>query len=503
MLLLIREKIMRLPLEITPELNKYSHYESEDDLLKELKKHPHELRSFFLYACDDETWSEMHSESMKEILTWLTEANLQRKFPQEFFLPLIGPIQKHISLLQPIIPRDLNLKNEQNDYFISSFLLTNQSFYFRRRVLNEIRDIKNPTLKVDEVQFNILEMINEQIMTGEIQNLWKSQPDELWRIIEVVVPLGIHTIVEACEIVLRRYIDRNNVYAILITAHQKRLQLLQNASIEFMNNIESDIRLIITPVEFLMIEFLNFKDRAFAVFEKLSSEITHLAFSNELPAESNFIAVIHQCPKLIGLDLSDSTKVSDALENIPERVKEIRLSHCRWINNRSLEILAMKLPMLSTLDLSNNDQLTYTLWNELQKFKRLTSLDISHCYQVGDNELKMILQGSPRLVELKLVDCQKITPDGFFEIGKRLLDLAILNISRTLISDAALIDMMTRCKNLYSIDISRCLSISEKGVLEGIRNCPSLKIVKISNTRLSQSGIEQIRLNNPYLNISI
>ena len=399
---------MQLPIEISSELKKYEKFHSDEELLEELQKHPAELMSFFLAACEDETWIDAHSTFMKGILDWLTEANINRNFSYDFFHKVVGSIQKHINVLKSFIPLDLQLKIEQTDYPINSLLLSQQSFYFRRRIMNECRGLKNRLIKIEGVPLNILQLIDEFIFTGEIKDLWKFQPDELWEIIDYIVPLDFPPIVEACEVVLRRYIDRNYVLDMLIKAHRKFLQILQNACIEFINGMDVRVRLNITPVEYLSLEFLDYKDRAFEVFDKLAPVITHLVFSREMATDPHFRLLVNKCPKLIGLDLSDSSIASDYLSDIPERVKELHLSSCLWISNAAMKTLSIACPKLTKLDISNNDQLTYAIWSELQRFKKITFLDISRCFQVGDNELRIILQACPKLVELNIIDCQKI-----------------------------------------------------------------------------------------------
>lgn len=490
---------MQLPSEIEPSLKKYAQYVKDEDLFEELKKNPSELISFFHYACADETWAEEHSTILKSILSWLTEENIMQNFPNEFFQPIIDPLHKHIHVLKPTIPLDLLVKVDQEEYSISSLLLSIQSSYFRRRILHERRG-KNPVLKIYEIPLSFLKLVDEFIISGEIKDLWKMQPDELWALIDALNPLDLFPIVEACEVVLRRYIDRSNAFDMLIKAHQKHLQLLQNVCEEFINDLDRGVRLVITPVENLSLEFLDYKDNAFVAFNKVKDEMTHLIFSGEMAVSSQFKLAVNSCPKLKGLDLSDSIGVS-YLESIPDHVQELYLSRCRWINNAEMQTLSLASPDVIKLDLSNNDQLTYAIWSELRRFKNLTSLDVSRCFQIGDNELRIILQACPKLLELKMVDCQKISPDGFFEIGKLVPGLSLLNLSRTLVSDAALIDILVHCKSLLNLDISRCYGVSDKGVLEGIRHCPSLKTIHLTNTGLTLSGIEQIKKHYPSLNI--
>lgn len=492
---------MLLPLEIPLELKKYEKYQTDQELVEEIQKHPAELKTFFLYACEDETWAESHLFALIGLLNWLTEAHLNRNFPSVFFDHLLTPIQKHIHVLKPLIPLDLNIKIDNRENLTNSLLLSLQSHYFRRRLMNECRGKKNPVINVTEIPVPIFQLINEFIFMGEIKDLWKTPADELWAIIAAVAPFGFSPLVEAIEKVLRRYIDRSQAFEMLIRAHRKHLQILQNACIEFINPLDLGVRLQITPVEYLSMEFLDYKDYALEAFKQLSSDITHLVFSREMTIDPQFKIVINKSPKLIGLDLSDSTIASTDLIEIPERIQELHLSHCVWVNKSTMQILSTACPKLSLLDLSSNSPLTYAVWSELQRFKKLIILDISRCSQVSDSELRIILQACPKLVELKLVDCQKITPEGFFEIGKLLPELSLLNASRTLISDTALIDLMARCKNLYSLDLSRCFDISDKGVMEGIRNCPGLKIIYIGNSGVTANGISQIRNNYPYLNI--
>ena len=53
------------------ELKKYENCHAEKKLLDELKQQPDELVSFFLYPCEDETWTESHSSFMQGIFLWI------------------------------------------------------------------------------------------------------------------------------------------------------------------------------------------------------------------------------------------------------------------------------------------------------------------------------------------------------------------------------------------------------------------------------------------------
>lgn len=492
---------MLLPEEISPNLKFYANFESEKECLEALYKSPVDLFSFFVAACADESWVDSHTVSMKGLFQWITDAQVQRNFPQELFKSLIPTIQLNHQRLKPFIPLDLVLKMDTMDYPINSLLLSQQSFYFRRRIINESNLDQNRVLIIDEIPEGFIGYIDEFILSGSVKDLWKFPPDELWEIINCLSPLGFTALIEASEQVLRRYIDRQNVLEMLLKAHINHLQILQDACIEFLNQLEMGVRLNITSVEYLSLEFLNFRSPAFEVFDAIVHEITHLTFSHQLPADPNFKSVIHRCPHLICLDFTDSTHPPDDFYDIPNQMTEIRLSHCQWVDSGMLHAISKNLPSITILDLSSNDQLTYSVLSELSKFKKLGVLNISRCFQLGDVELKILLQACPKLYELQLSDCHKISPDGFFEIGKSLTDLSILNISRTSISDASLIDLMMRCRSLYILDISRCPGISEKGVMEGIRSCPSLRKMIVRNSGITNHEMDQIKKHFPYVKV--
>lgn len=484
---------MEMPSGIPLEFEKYKAAINDNELFEKLREHPEELTQFFTIAAEDETWCEDHSIFIKAFFLWLTKVNMDGIFSHERFLSLVPIIHKRINMLRPFIPLDLLIRSGDQEYLLNSLLVAKQSQYFERRLFNECRGQEEPFLRIDPISTIILSLLEEFCFTGEIKDLWKLNANELFDVIEQIKPFGIPGITQSCEMVLKRYIDRDNVFDRLIAAHQKSLQILQDACIEFINELNTGVKLIITPVEKLSLEFLNFKTSAMETFQKLSIYITHLAFAKDLPAQQNFVTVINLCPQLVGLDLSDSTVPSTHFDELPERIKELYISRCPWISNAMLQTLSAACPNIYKLDISSNDPLTYAIWSEINKFKNLKILNVSRCFQIGDHELKMILEAAPKVVELHLVDCQRISQDAFFEIPKKLKDLTVLDISKTLISDAALIDIMIHCKSLMILNLSRCYNISDKAVMEGIRNSAMLKQIDLTNSNISPHTLEQIK----------
>lgn len=99
------------------------------------------------------------------------------------------------------------------------------------------------------------------------------------------------------------------------------------------------------------------------------------------------------CPAIIALSLSENRKVT----------------------NEGLEILAL-FPQLVELNLSSCD-LTNEGLHHLSKLSRLEKLDLSYCNRINDLAFK-ILRSLPRLRELNLKGCARITHGGIARLGK-------------------------------------------------------------------------------------
>jgi hypothetical protein len=115
-----------------------------------------------------------------------------------------------------------------------------------------------------------------------------------------------------------------------------------------------------------------------------------------------------------------------------------------------------ELPRLTRLDLARTKINDRTI-ESLGGLRGLQRLDLS-ATQVTDDGLKA-LEGIERLTGLYLGSCD-ITDDGLARIVERHPDLAILDISRTLITPEAL-PLLTRLPNLWRLELSQELVCRE------------------------------------------
>ena len=144
--------------------------------------------------------------------------------------------------------------------------------------------------------------------------------------------------------------------------------------------------------------------------------------------------------------------------------------------------------------LRKNTHLNYQFWGELAKFKQIVKLDLSNCTQIHDAELSIILRGLPFLKEFYLAGCKKINEGGFIELAKSLGKLTYLDVSRTNLSDTALVEIVSSCRYLTNLNSSSCPYLTEKGILAALKNS-SLQSLNINHCSVSELFIREIRSN--------
>ena len=135
----------------------------------------------------------------------------------------------------------------------------------------------------------------------------------------------------------------------------------------------------------------------------------------------------------------------------------LSLTWCKYLENEDMEAIATCFPNLET--------------NQSWKMSYLRHLDLSNCRRVADAGLAIIGQNCPNLQELILNGCSQITDLGIqilsYNIGgsPNCPQLQTLNLSGTRITDQAIAYIIRFCRDIQSLDLSYCESITDKGVI--------------------------------------
>lgn len=493
---------MLMPALLPQDLFVYSTCETEDSLFNLLVRKPQDFIIFFDYACDDETWSQKFADFMRKALTWITAQSFQGKLSGEFLQRAAQSIRAHFDNLHTSLPYNLIFKLEETSIKVNSALYSSASHFFADLVRRECFDKKNFKLEFPSVSYSeIFRFVEEYVNTGGVAGLWKLDQIQLLRILHYSTHVQMPGLSELCEEILSRYITVQNTFAMLSLAHQENLNKLKSACFHFINAQDFGIQLELCGQGTVGCQFIKFTEQAMDVFEKIRHLITHLLFKDDVPSNPHFGRVVRECPNLIALDISHTNYYTEYMTAVPSDLQELNVSACEWISAHYLKKIVELCPHLHKILLASNVQLTAHGWGELMRLRQLTALDITRCQQVRDEDFKIILHACGGVTELNVEDCKLISDRAFFELARTCQRLQKLNLSRTNIGDASIVEIISRCRNINTLDLTRCENITDKGVFELTRHGFNLQEINLTNCHVSKSTLEEIHKQRPMLKI--
>lgn len=502
---------MLLPGTLPPELLPYASVENEAELFNQLSKHAEHIILFFEIASENETWSEQHAGFMGKVIDWCTKHFLDERLSILSAERIAAAIRKHFSIFRSILPSDLTIHMQGHQVVVNSLILSVSSEVFRERIRIECHIQGGSSLVCNEVSFALFHHIVECAYTGMALNLWRERQEDLMSLLRFCSLYKLVELMEICEETLRRYINRSNALEMLEMSYKESWNHLKKHCMEILNEQSLGVNFfvvqvgndsgILEPINPFGMEFLAFSESALELFEHVKRFITHLICGGALTEETPFSYVVSSCPNLVALDISHTRAFSDRLSDIPSDLIELDLSQCPWLTNSVLHRMVLICPHLKRLKLQSNVQLTYLGWSELQKLRQLQAVDISRCHQVNDEDFVMILKACGHVVEFRADECKKLTDRAFFSLAKSMPQVLVLSVGRCHLSDGMLLEIVVHCRHLFSLNLTKCLDITEKGLLKVIQQTRELRRLNVSQCRLSDEEIARIRKSYPLLRI--
>jgi len=486
---------MLLPPLVSDQFPYLKSYSEEDTLLSDLKKNPRELLRFFENVIEFDSWCEQHHNLIKGALNWFTDEFSQDRLSIEYAQRVAKGIQEHYSTLDKFLPRDLSLVFHKREYEINSLMLGVSSPVFRQRLIDE----KRKKMVIDDVTVEEFIAIGEFIETGTTWKLWRKSQEALIKSLTEAEQWKMADLEKAIQEALCRYVDETNFIELLILSYKKYWLLLKQECMNWINKEDYGIRMVDEGPDYLALEFLDYRQKAMDLFIDLREYITHIASTGVGLQEQEFRDVINQCPNLIGVNIAHTSSYSENLKYFPSSLQQLDVSKCGWLTANYLRELIQTCPRLNRLNVGSNSQLNYNAWSEILRLKELTWLDISRSRHLTFEDFKIILKGCRLVTYLNVEDCTSLSEDIFFEVGQAVPYLEMLNVSRTNISDSSLIEIATRCKSLVRLNVSRCANLSDKGVLETVKEASQLKELNVEKLNIKPEILEEIRKLNPNL----
>lgn len=490
---------MELPAFIPQSLRKYETVENETALFQTLSSHPFELIQFFLAAASHEAWCESHLQLMKEMLDWLTLQSFENRLGNSL-TPVAQAIQQHHKILYGLLPLNITFVVEQEPILVNSLIFSYSSPIFKDMILYQLKERKQQLLVLDNLTLGDFRLIEEHVKKGESGDLWKRAENELLRLREVVSFWGVFSFANEIEAVLKRYLTQGNCISTLVKAYREHWLVLFTASLEFVNRQNWPIKIETDSLgETLSFSFLDFNAASLSFFEELKEDITSIHVAERLMDDPAFSYVINATPKLKKLDLNHTTTWSERLRDCPTTIFQLDLSFCVWLTADYLNTLAHLFPNLRNLVVHSNTQLGVAAWGKLRHFEELVDLDISYNSQVGDDELRMILEACPHLTDFACEECRKLTDRGFYDIVRLAPRLHSLRLKQAAITDGILVEMSQRLVFLHEIKIDSAPNLSDRGLLEFVRQAGALRLLDIRNCHFRAETLAEIKKIKPML----
>lgn len=494
---------MEMPAFLPAGLEEYRGVISDEELIQMLYSHSVNMFPFFIVAADDETWSSNHPFVMTELLKYLTRQAFDRRLEIQHIKQVQTKIHEHILLLDSYLPLDMILGVGGDEFHVNSLLFIAASPFFQDLIRHQLYDKKTNFLGLNGVSLTVFKAVLEFVQTGGVPDLWKNNEVELRDIHLQADRFGLIELGNSCEEVLKRYINHESVMPMLIQAHHDGWGLLRASCYQYINGLFYGVKFHDSNLESLVFEFLEFKERSLEIFDKIKDLITHLIVSGTLTEEEVFSAVIKNCKRLIQLNLSASNIFSEKIFDAPDNLAELDISSCNWLDEACLNRFFLKFTHLRALNLKDNNQLGFNAFGTLSKAKHLTDLNISRNFGIHDEEFKLIVQSCSQLTGLDCSECKKVEDKGFYELARNLTHLQILNLENCQISDGILIEIAVKLNFLESINLTSCKRLSDRGVMEFVKQSRSLKTLNINNIHLRHETISEIKRLKPYLDLII
>jgi hypothetical protein len=441
---------MKLPDLLPKELHFVGVAETDEALFKLLSQEDALLTDFFVNACEDETWCLNHAPFFRTTLNWVMEKYFSGRLNHLFAVRVVRALQTHFRGIEEIIPKNLDVIVENQAHPMNRLMAAIAcDTLFQQETLN---------WKVPAPHFLLYKQFIEM---NAADLLWRYDLKELLEINEEAKGLGLAGFDHLTAGSMKRYLNGENVVELLIFAHDTLWDRLKHHCIDVINHLGWGVALKKLAPEQLGFEFLAFTPEALHLFDTLKSRITHLVCTHT--EEPQFEAALQKCPNLVALDISHSLKPCTA--PLPSHLRELNLSYCGWLNEEAIKPLSE----LRIMRLRGNTHLSFTFWQALYQFPALEALDLSHCLQLGDEELQIVGIAVPHLQELNVQECAQIGDMGFAALARQCKGLLRLDASRTKIGDGALIEFAVSCPQLMELRLVRCPQLTERGISEARR----------------------------------
>ncbi len=483
----------------------YPYFAIEDfaTLSLQLEIHPVDLILFIEAVTTDETWGTRHPDFMEQLFRWFTGHILNRGVALGEYDRLAYAIRSHYDNLISYLPKDIKVKLKDEELMTNSMVLCLGSPYFQEKIAQECTDPSAMVLKLPQNMRSQFTPVHLYLTTGKLESLTTASENYLIEINHIARQWRVDGVIAETERQLCKYVNRERALPFLIQALQEKWIPVAQTAAAFINENDDGYTLTVLNNGQLELTVQILSEALQRVLNPVKEWVTDLTLTNVLIANTLTLGLINQLPALELLNLSHTDHAPVFLEELPEKIQKLHLIECPWITRKDLHLLSIRFPALIELRMANNHLLPASCWTEIFSFKNLKYLDLQGCYQLEDKDLLIILKGGMQLETLLLDWCTEIGDKGFLELARKGKNLIRLGLSKCALTAHAFMEIAVHCRSLIYLDVSDCPAITEKGILELVKNASDLKELSVARTEQTATFLKRLREYKPGVKIIV
>ena len=493
---------MKLPLFLPKELKECETAETGQELIQRLDTD--DLLTFFECACEDETWTRtVGGETLKTLFSWLNDAYFQKELSREKAQKAMKAVQSHYPSVEPYFQKDLTIQVDSKSYQVSSFMFGGMSPFFHEKIREAYEKGKKRVISYSEIDEALFRFIEEGCYTGKLEYLWREEPETQLKLIKQASKWGLAFLEEYVADVYKRYINEKNIIELLSTARQESIYHLQRVCCEFVTSRQYGIELEAVNLNRIRLNVGKLSDKALQIIPSVASVVSFVTVTESASNSSSFWSLISEFSHLIGIDLSHTTSVLNAITELIPDVETIALSHCTWLNDEMMVDLTRRLQKTSDLDLSGNNQLTFRTWGALSELGTLTSVNVAYCRNTHADDIDLLASSCPNLIKLSLMGSENVNDEAVMSLVEQCNRLQELSLAHCpAITQEGLLSAAQQASNMMILDLRKSKSVNDQTLVQLVKIMPRLTSIDVTGCSVSFNAVEKSKQINSNVEIT-
>lgn len=497
---------MHLPYSLSDTLHLLCLAKDEEELLALLRtRSVPQLFLFFTAMAEDESWCEKYKESAHLVLQRLSNAFLVRQLPLDQARLIAQNIRHHYTTLLPMVPQDLLCLIEGQGYPMSSLLLGAESRIVRDWLqYPEIADSSQKAFAFGAMSLQTYRCLEECLTKGGHHTLSLSTLEQMQHHLIESVSWELETFRPACLEVLVPKLHIEELEPFLALSMRLSLQDLKQLCCRVWNDSDSAIELEAEEES----KGLGLKVHSFHLSQwprvlHYAPWITRLIFCGNTASHALAKELVGYCKNVVCYDLSRTESCDDALMEFFFSAQELRLASCSWLDDEHVEQLFLHVKRLTSVDLSNNPQITKQAWNRLKQNEGIQKLCLTYYHIAQEKELLLILL----LLASRATSIDLSWSSGvhdriiktFISQNEGILHLYLAHCEN--ITDTMLGYLLEHLHSLHTLDISGNPQFSEEAIEGFVFAAPSLRVLDVRRREMSSMTLARIKTKRPDLTV--